>query len=800
MRTLLHAGWTVRAASRTDEVDAVVPATVPGCVHTDLLAAGLIPDPYLDENEAAVAWIGRTDWRYETTFQWQPAGDDRVDLVCDGLDTVATVEVNGVVVGETRNMHRGYRFDVRQTLRPGANRLAITFGSPISFAEQLREKLGARPGGDRFPYNFIRKMACNFGWDWGPELVTAGIWRPIALESWSTARLASVRPLVTVEGNRGLVAVHVEVESDEAVPVVVRVADQVVEATVRTEGVIEVVVENPRLWWPRGYGEQPLYPLRVEIPGHDSYQTEIGFRTVRLDTTPDDIGTAFTFVVNDVPVFARGVNWIPDDCFPHRVDRERYERRLGQATDAGVNLVRVWGGGIFESDDFYQTCDRAGILVWQDFLFACAAYPEEEPIRGEVIAEAREAVTRLCPHPSLVLWNGNNENIWGYYDWGWREKLGDRTWGLGYYLDILPKIVAELDPTRPYCAGSPWSLSTDIYPNDPDHGCMHIWDVWNQRDYTGYLDYVPRFASEFGFQGPPRWSTLTRAVHDRPLTPYGPEMVAHQKAQDGMAKIDRSLTEHFGVPAAMDDWFWAAQLNQARALSLGIEHFRSWAPRCAGTVVWQLNDCWPVTSWAVVDGDGGRKPAWYALKHAYADRLVTVQARDGGLAVVIVNDTAQAWEDTVSVRRMSFEGKVLAEQDLTLSVGERKTALLAVSDRLSEPADPSGELLVVESSAGRACWFFRPDKDLSLPVDRYDVSSSTMAGGYRVSVTARSLLRDVAVLADRVAVDAEVDDMLVTLLPGETVMFEVRTAVDLDPALLTGPTVVRTANQLVSGG
>jgi beta-mannosidase len=639
-------------------------------------------------------------------------------------------------------------------------------------------------------------MACNFGWDWGPALVTAGIWRPIALESWSTARLASVRPIVTVEGKTGRVAVHVDIEraGDGDVPVSVRVGDVTAEAVVaagQNSVTVDVAVPEPRLWWPRGYGEQPLYPLRVEIAG-DAYARDIGFRTVRLDTTPDDIGTSFTFVVNDVPVFARGVNWIPDDCFPHRVDRDRYAQRLDQAVDAGVNLVRVWGGGLYESDDFYELCDERGLLVWQDFLFACAAYPEEEPLRSEVVAEAREAVVRLVSHPSLVLWNGNNENIWGYYDWGWREKLGDRTWGLGYYLDILPKIVGELDPSRPYCAGTPWSLSTDIHPNDPNHGCMHVWDVWNQRDYSGYRDYVPRFAAEFGFQGPPTWSTLTRAVHDEPLSVRGPAMLAHQKAVDGMEKIDRSLVEHFGVPEKFEDWFWAAQLNQARAVSYGVDWFRSWTPRCAGTVLWQINDCWPVTSWAVVDGDGRRKPAWYALRRSYADRFVTIQPREDTLAVIAVNDTGDDWDDAITVHRMSFDGNVIASAEIDLALSARGNLTTLLPESVVDAADRTRELLVATSAAGRAVWFFALDKDIELPSGEYDVA---VTGEYEVTVTARTLLRDVSLLADQVAADAVVDDMLVTLLPGESVTFTVRTKETVDPARF--PAAIRTANQLV---
>ncbi len=545
--------------------------------------------------------------------------------------------------------------------------------------------------------------------------------------------------------------------------------------------------------------------MRVDLTAEgstvDSWDGQTGFRTVVLDTTPDEHGTPFRFVINGRPVFVRGVNWIPDDCFPHRVDHDRYASRLAQAKDAGANLLRVWGGGIYESEDFYRLCDQLGLLTWQDFLFACAAYPEEEPLRGEVVAEAREAVTRLAPHPSLVLWNGSNENIWGWHDWGWPERLGEASWGLGYYLDVLPGLVAELDPTRPYLPSSPWSLSADIHPNDPDHGCVHVWDVWNERDYTAYRDYVPRFVAEFGFQGPPTWSTLTRAVSDKPLTPDSPGLLVHQKAADGMGKLARGLAGHFPEPAGTDDWFWATQLNQARAVSLGITHFRSWQPRCAGTIWWQLNDCWPVVSWAVVDGDARRKPAWYALRRGYADRLVTIQPRAAGLAVVVVNDTDQPLTDTLQLTRRSFTGAVLAAAEVAVSVPARASHTAPVPPHLATPGTASTELLVADGTAegvDRALWFFAPDTDLALPVPDLAVSAVAAPDGYRVHVTAGALVRDLALLADRVSANATVDDMLVTLLPGESVTFAVRTTARVDPAEFTAPEVLRNANQLVT--
>jgi beta-mannosidase len=826
MRTLLHEGWSVTVAGGTGRAevpdriaDAVIPAEVPGCVHTDLLTAGLIPDPYLDEHEAALAWIGRVDWRYRTSFQWTPtAGLDRVDLVCDGLDTVAGLTLNGVEIGTARNMHRGHRFDLRQALRDGDNELVVTFKSAVDYANEMRERLGARIHVMRYPFNMVRKMACNFGWDWGPELVTAGIWQPIALHEWSSGRLAGVRPLATVDGSVGRVAVHVDLARAEGRSAPLAVTARVGEhraTTMLGDGpastTVDVEVPEPRLWWPHGYGAAERYPVEVTLhdPASsedivDSWRGAIGFRTVRWDTEPDEHGTPLRLYVNEVPVFVRGVNWIPDDCFPHRVDRARYRARLTDARAAGANLLRVWGGGIYEREDFYDLADELGLLTWQDFLFACAAYPEEEPLRGEVIAEAREAVSRLAAHPSLVLWNGSNENIWGHFDWGWREQLGERTWGIGYYLDVLPAIVSELDPTRTYLPSSPWSMTMDIHPNDPNHGCTHVWDVWNERDYLGYRDSVPRFVAEFGFQGAPTWTTMTSAVHDEPLAPDSTGVLAHQKAEHGPAKIAARLAEHFPPQRTFEDWLLATQLNQARAIRLGIEHFRSWSPRCAGTVLWQLNDCWPVTSWAVVDGDGRRKPAWYALRRAFADRLITVQPRGDSLAVVLVNEHSEPWPTGIRVARRSFSGTVLAEVDTDVLVDARRTATIVIPSEVATPGDAGTELITATAKDStvdraiveRALWFFAADRELVLPAAQWSASAMAADGGYRIDVTAGSLVRELAPLVDMVAADATVDEMLVTLLPGESTSFVVRTDAVVDPARLIDPTVLRCANQL----
>ncbi|MDG4767302.1 glycoside hydrolase family 2 protein [Solwaraspora sp. WMMD406] len=815
----LHEGWTVRPAEGFAVPDGIgdrdVPATVPGCVHTDLLAAGLIPDPYLDDNETRLSWIGRTDWVYETTFDWVDLGDPRVDLVCAGLDTIATITLNGVELGRTANMHRGYRFDARPALRPGPNTLRVRFDSAYRHAEQLRDQLGDRPNAYPEPFHFIRKMACNFGWDWGPNLVTAGIWQDIGLHSWTTARLSTVRPLVTVTHHptgcaEATVEVRVEVDrdTDEDLTLVAAVAGTRAEAVVpagHRSAAVTLTVADPELWWPRGYGEPARHALDVTLHRSDgttldTWQRRIGFRSVRLDTSADQHGSAFTLIVNETPVFVRGVNWIPDDAFVTRVTRDRYARRFGQAVDAGVNFLRVWGGGRYESDDFYDLADERGLLVGQDFLFACAAYPEEEPIAGEVAAEARYQVTRLTPHPSLVLWTGNNENIWGWHDWGWQETLDGRTWGSGYYLDVLPAIVAELDPTRPYWPGSPYSGRDDLHPNDPEHGTMHIWDVWNTDDYLKYRQYVPRFLAEFGYQAPPTYATLRRALSDSPLAPDSSGMVHHQKAVDGDLKLRRGLDAHLPAPRDFDDWHYLTQVNQARAIAVGVEHFRSHRGVCMGTILWQLNDCWPVTSWAAVDGDGRRKPLWYALRRAYADRLLTIQPRDDGLALVAVNDTDVEWRGEVAIVRSTLAGEPRAKSSVDLAVPAHSALTVPIPIEVAACDDPRREVLFADAVGQRAWWFFAPDRDLDYPAADFEATVAPAGDAVAVTVTARTILRDLTLYADRLDPAAEVDQALVTLLPGESAVFTVRGAADLDPAASTSRPVLRCVNDIVAGG
>ena len=833
--TPIDDGWTVTAISGPVPggfPTAPIPAAVPGVIHTDLLRAGIIADPFDGDNEAAQQWIGDTVWRYATSFTWHADGSTRHDLVAYGLDTVATVTLNGHEVARTQNQHRSYRWDVREVLIDGVNELVIDFAAPVPEVTARAQRYGAMPRVNHHDYNQLRKTASHFGWDWGIDVAGCGIWQPIGIDSWSGVRIASVRPLVDVVDGVGVLTAHVDIERDGdtavggGVTVTVDVANTEFGQSVSAfadipadASAVVVVVRIPgaAVWWPVGHGDQPLYQVTIAA-GDARWSGRVGFRTVTVSTTPDEDGRPFQLFVNGELVLVRGVNWIPDHAFLTEIDHDRYARRLDDAIDANVNLIRVWGGGIYESDDFYALADEKGLLVWQDFLLACAAYAEEEHLYGEIEAEAREQIARLSGHASLVIWNGNNENIWGYADWGWPALLADRTWGNGYYRELFPALLAELDPTRFYSPASPFSFGEYLHPNDQRNGTMHIWDVWNHRDYRAYREYRPRFVAEFGFQGPPAWSTLTSVVHDDPLHPHGHQMLVHQKASRGNDKLARGAAGHLPASTTISDWHWAMQLNQAQAVRFGIEHLRSLTPHNTGTILWQLNDDWPVVSWAAVDFHEHRKPLWFAMRDAYAPRLATIQPRPSRhaidsafegdspendvLALVVVNDTAESFSGTFTATRTAFDGTTLAYAPVAVSVAPRAATTVPIPADVAGFGDASAELIVVTGGegAGFAPAFFNAAEvvDQKLEPAPLTATAGVGPGGYTVTVTAHSYARDIFLQADRVEPRATVDAGLVTLLAGQSAVFAIASDVDAVPEAFVDPLVLRSANQLLA--
>ncbi len=856
----LDSGWTVRALAGqipAHIADRDIPAQIPGSIHTDLLASHLINDPYIGMEEQALEWLHTSTWRYTTRFNAvRPAPGEQVDLAFDGLDTIARVILNGTEIARTYNQHRTYRFDITHVLHEGENVLEVEFSSAIEYAWDQEKLLGHRPRSYENPMNMVRKMACSFGWDWGPDLQTVGIWKQVRLERWRVVRATQTRTLVTVgEDGTGRVEVHLDLAwkaphtGDEHPAVTlhaqIRGGHQPVEATVSValgapHAVVVLEVPDAPLWWPVGYGEHPLSDLTVALHNRATetgrYERRIGFRTVELNTEPDQYGTPFTLRVNGRDIFIKGANWIPNDHLLTRITRKHLQARADQALAANMNLLRVWGGGIYETDDFYDVCDERGILVWQDFLLACAAYPEEAPFWQEFEAEARDNVARLSSHASLVIWNGGNENLWGFMDWGWPKDLEGRTWGLGLYTDLFRSVLAELDPTRPYCDGSPYSPgfteeleggTTRVHPNDQHHGTRHEWDVWNRQDYLTHLEYVPRFCSEFGHQGSPTWSTLTRSISPAGRSKESAEFLLHQKAGDGNLKLDKGAAPHLPLPEDFEEWNWVNQLAQAHSVSSGIEHFRSFWPYTAGTVVWQLGDCWPVTSWAAVDGDGREKPLFHALKHAHAPRLLTFKPRAasadelggedgsgtddsalhraaqgigpvvgagagavpaalgagfgedlphgrGALGTVnlfVHNDTDEPWTGDVEFVRMTFSGDVLAFDSVAVTIAARAVARVTVPAHLLAVGAAGSEVLVAKLDGERTLHYFDEFKNLSFEPHPFEVSAFERGGRVVVSVHASGLVADLAVIADRIHPGLTANDQLVTLLAGESVEF-----------------------------
>ena len=639
-------------------------------------------------------------------------------------------------------------------------------------------------------------------------------------------------------------------------------ADGVV-AEGRNETVLTLAVPEAKLWWPIGYGDQPLYDVAVAAgdSAEAAWNGHVGFRTVHVDTRADNVGRPFQIYVNDVPVHAHGYNWIPDDAFIARVADRDYERGIRDLVESNSNMVRAWGGGIYESDEFYDLCDRNGIMVWQDFMLACAAYPEDAETKAEVEAEAREHITRLSEHASLIVWNGSNENYVAYSEWGgYKQALrdddlpaneygyGEKPWGDYYYAELFPALLAELDPGRSaYLPSSPMSFTKFVGANFDTDGTMHIWDAWNRADYTVYAQYTPRFADEFGYQAPPAWSTLTGAVHDDELEPFGKQMLVHQKASGGNYKLARGMRSHitpghlddvsFGgvvngkpsdgehswlIPtdnwADIEDWHWACQLQQAQAMRFGVEHMRSLEPVNAGALIWQLNDDWPVVSWAAVDFNGQRKPLWYASRDFFAPRLATIQPRvseeyrethswegvrtaNDHYELIVLNDTREAWKGSWKVERMTLAGEVLASQTFDVELDAVSHVGLPLAEEIVDYADAGNELVVATASDGAfARVIFNPaeviGQKLAAPAEAFETVASRVDGGVELKVTATSYVRDLFCMADKIDAKASVDAGMVSLLPGESVTLRIDTGSDDDPQSFAAANVLRSANDL----
>ena len=608
-----------------------VPAQVPGSVYHDLLTAGEIPDPFYRDNENEALKLMDNDFIYSRSFT-VPASlleNDAVVLHCDGLDTLATVTVNGCLVGTAKNMHRTYEFDVKSVLRAGENEISVKFDSPTRFIKEAYALSRADGSSDAMVgFPLIRKAHCMFGWDWGPRLPDAGIWRDISILGVRTARIRDVHVLqfheegkVTLEINT-----HVtELTGSADVKVSVTAPDGTVFTAEGEKAVMEI--ENPALWWPNGLGDQPLYTVTVELgDGLDSWSRRIGLRTLTVTRKKDQWGESFSHCVNGVDVFAMGADYIPEDNLLPRVNPERTRRLLEDAKAANMNCVRVWGGGYYPDDFFYDICDELGLLVWQDFMFACAVYNLTEDFEENIKAEFVDNVRRLRHHASLALWCGNNEMEQFVAQGEWVSSMAQKADYIKMYEYIIPKILKVEDPQTFYWPASPSSGGSFDEPQDPNRGDVHYWDVWHGlKPFTDYRNYLFRYVSEFGFQSFPCMETIEAftAPEDRNVFSY--VMEKHQRNASANGRIVSYLSQMYLYPGELTDLVYASQLLQAQAMQYGVEHWRRNRndSRCMGAVVWQLNDCWPVASWASIDYYGRWKALHYYEKRFFAPVLIS---------------------------------------------------------------------------------------------------------------------------------------------------------------------------------
>jgi beta-mannosidase len=813
----LHEGWTFRQVGREESY----PAKVPGVVHLDLLASGLIADPFSGRNEQDLQWIGKTDWEYRTRFA-APAGlrsRRHVELVFDGLDTYARVYLDGEKILDADNMYRQWRVDVSGRLRDDGNELRVELRSPIR--EDL-EKVTARgyelpavnDQGEKTSV-YVRKAPYSFGWDWGPRFVTCGIWKPVRLEAWDDARLADVFVRQTgLEEDAARLVAEVDVLGGAAAPrsasLEIRVAGPgssgplplrgeatfPLEEGTRTHPV-ELEIRRPKRWWPNGYGEQPLYTVttRLVVGGEtvDERSTRIGLRTLELRRRPDEWGKSFEFVVNDVPVFAKGANWIPADSFLPRLTRERYARLLGSARDANMNMLRVWGGGIYESDDFYDLADELGLLVWQDFHFSCSLYPADPPFLANVAAEAEEAIRRLRNHPSVALWNGNNEIEAGWFQWGWRERLPAWLWNdyEKIFHDLLPKTVARLDPTRAYWPSSP-SANRESMPGDPGNGDMHYWGVWHGGEpFAAYERTPARFVSEYGFQSFPEMATILSFAGPDDLAIDSPVMTSHQKHPRGNSLIREYMLREYREPKDFASFLYASQVLQAEGIKIGAEYHRRSRPRTMGSLYWQLDDCWPVASWSSIDYFGRWKALQYYARRFFAPVLLSTAEDGGEVGVFVVSDHTEPLSATLEARLLDLDGRVLWERSESVPVAplSSRRVLGIGKATLLEGRDPKTVFLHLGLRAGGRLLsensrFFVPMKELALRAPRIGVEVAPAEGGTKLTLRSDTLARSV-----RLSYGADAgtfSDNYFDVIPGCPVEVLYRPAGAVEPEALRG--------------
>ncbi|MBQ4514317.1 MAG: glycoside hydrolase family 2 protein [Anaerolineaceae bacterium] len=667
----LNGKWQLQS----DWLDSSIKAEVPGSVYSDLLNTGKIPDPFWRDNEMKVLPLMEHDYSYSRSFTVPNdiLTKEHIYLRCYGLDTLASIKLNGDWIGKADNMHRTWLFDVKPFLNAGENELSITFFSPTKFIREAyaaHRLEGSSDAMEGFPY--LRKAHCMFGWDWGPRLPDCGIWRDIELIAWDQARIGDVHIRQQHEPGRVNLSVRTSLEGepgpDSNVHVKIIGPDGEIYTANGTN--CEISIENPRIWWPAGLGEQPLYQVEVELSfgevTSDVWSKRIGLRTLSVcrEKDPDGKGESFCHIVNGVKVFAMGADYIPEDNLFARRSPDRTHRLLEDARLANMNSIRVWGGGCYPDDWFYDICDELGLLVWQDFMFACAVFELSDEFEQNIRAEAVDNIRRLRHHPSLALWCGNNEMEDFVRQETWVTEKKQAADYIKMYEYIFPQILKQEDPDTFYWPSSPSSGGSFDGPNDPERGDVHYWAVWHGlKPFTDYRNYLFRYASEFGFQSFPPMATIESFTEPEDRNPFSYVMEKHQRNASANGRIAEYLSQTYLYPTSFDSFVYASQLLQAQAMQYGVEHWRRHRGHCMGAIVWQLNDIWPVVSWASIDYFGRWKALHYYEKRFFAPVLISCE--EVGIISQDTNVNAEHFPDKMSTRlnvsnetREVFEGTV----------------------------------------------------------------------------------------------------------------------------------------------
>ncbi len=793
----LDSNWQFRQASDTVWHN----AKVPGTVHTDLLRNKLISNPFYGTNESKQQWIGKKNWVYRIRFNLndQMFNKKHIDLVFKGLDTYAEVSLNGKTVLHANNMFRTWKVECKKDLRKKGNTLTVLFRSPITVnkahVERLPYTLPADNDRAKIKVSvFTRKAPYQFGWDWGPRFVTCGIWRPVLLNAWNDVKINDFQIFQQyVSDSLARLEAVTEILSDSSKTVSLQLFNgekllkqmkiSLHEGLNRIQWAFQI--DNPQLWWTNGLGDAHLYHFTVRLQQRgkmtDKKSIRFGIRTLEIVQKPDAVGKSFYIKLNGVPVFMKGANYIPQDNFLPRVTKQKYKALIHAAKDVHMNMIRVWGGGIYENDEFYDLCDENGILVWQDFMFACSFYPGDSAFLENVRKEAVENVKRLRNHPSLALWCGNNEVRTAWDRWGYQKKYHysktDSIKIFGNYLklfrQLLPKVVSTYDSGRFYWPSSPNSAPKG-WDQEALTGDMHYWGVWwGRKPFSAYNKHVGRFMSEYGFQSLPAYSSIARFASDTSRYLISAVMRAHNKHPAGYRIIDQYMRRNFKMPENFKDYIFVSQLLQAEGMKIAIEAHRRAMPKCMGSLYWQLNDCWPVVSWSGIDYYGHWKALQYRLRNLFAPVLASPVYKNDSLKLYLVSDLLRDAKVRFNLDLMDFYGKKLWHKTGITNL-KANTSQIIFSTEFNEKLKHfdkkkvflhvfirQGDSLLAENKL-----FFAKTKDLILPKPQLHYIAQTENGHFQVVFSSKVFIK--YVILDYPGDTGVFSDNYFSLLPGQS--------------------------------